>query len=50
MGQASASAASDVGINSTGNLTVNQPNYLAWAIGGVVAIVLLVIFGRRKRK
>jgi hypothetical protein len=38
-----ASAATDYGGLSGGNITVNKPNYIAWAIAGVVAVVLAVV-------
>lgn len=49
MGQASASASSSSAINSTGgNLTVNKPNYVVWVIAGVVAILGLFAWLKKK--
>ena len=51
MGMASASASSAAAINATGsgNLYVNQPNYIGWLIGGTVIVLLAIFFIRRKR-
>jgi len=50
MGQASASAAATNAINSTGgNLTVNKPNYVAWVIIGIIAILGLFAWLKGKK-
>jgi len=46
MGQASASSAATAAVNSSGNLTVNQPNVFMWVIIGV-AIVAFVIWRKK---
>jgi hypothetical protein len=51
MGQASPSAASTSAINSTGgNLTVNKPNYAAWIVGGLIAVLALFAWLKKGRK
>ena len=51
MGQASSSAASTSAINSTGgNLTINKANYVAWVIGGLVAILFLFAWVRKGKR
>jgi beta-lactamase regulating signal transducer with metallopeptidase domain len=50
MGQASASAASTSAINSTGgNVNINQPNYVLWVIGGIIAILALFAWLKGKK-
>lgn len=51
MGMASASSAADTAINSTGgNLSINQPNYLAWMIAGIGLVLLAFVFKKRKKR
>lgn len=46
-GSASSSASSAVDA-SGGNLNINQPNYVMWAVIGVVALAVFFYFSKRK--
>jgi hypothetical protein len=41
MGQASAANSTTIAFGTSGDLTVNKPNYAAWIIGGIIAILVL---------
>lgn len=50
MGQASASSSSSSGINSTGgSVSYSKPNYVAWVVAGVVALLAFVFLMKRKK-
>jgi hypothetical protein len=52
MGQASSAASSTSAIYKmgAGGLTVNKPNYSAWIVGGIVAILALFVWLKKGRR
>jgi len=48
MGQASASAASDSGLQQTGGtINVNKPNYTPWIIAAAVAVLVALLWFKK---
>ncbi len=48
MGEASASSAATLGFQTSGDLTVNKPNWVMWVVIGVVAILAVTLYLRKK--
>jgi hypothetical protein len=49
MGQASSATSTTVAFGSSGDLTINKPNYVAYVIGGIVAILVLFAWLKGKK-
>jgi hypothetical protein len=49
MGMASASSSSAAANNTNGSLTINAPNYVAWLVGGLVVVVVAMVFLKRRK-
>ena len=50
MSDSSAAASSAAANNTNGSLTINPTNYVAWIVGGLVVVVIAIVWLKKGKR